>query len=651
MIPKNSSLVNVPIEKLPLVGPSYAKRLKKLGIETVWDLFHYVPTRFLDFSKNSPIRELKMDEIATIRGTVSSFINTYTKTGKTMQIVAISDGTGRVEAIWFNQIYLSSVFREGTEVSLAGKLTWIGRKRAIVAPEYEIIKEDEEQIHTGHLVSTYAETAGVTSKWLRRRIHDAWKRYGNDVEEFLPTEILTKYKLVGFKEAIEGVHFPKSMEEFEKAKRRLAFNELLTLHSANIKRKRKWLNNKIKNKFGSLSTTEFIKTLPFSLTEAQNKVNEEILLDLAKDTPMNRLLEGDVGSGKTIVAATAMYISLVNKKRSVILAPTQILANQHFETLGKLFKPFTKVGLITSTAKINIDAPILVGTHALLNKKFDIPDLGLVVIDEQHKFGVEQRNAIVGKGIAPHILTMTATPIPRTVALTFFGDTDLSTIDEMPKGRQKITTWVIPEIKREKGFEWIESQIQKEKIQAYVVCPLIDESENETMLEVKAANNEYLKLKKQFPKLRIGLMHGKLKSKEKDEIVEKFKEGTIDILVSTPVVEVGVDIPNATIMVIEAADRFGLASLHQLRGRVGRGSKKSYCLLMTESTTEKTQERLNAMTQNLTGFQLAELDLRMRGPGEIFGKKQSGIPELKIADWSDIELIKDTREVAELLTR
>ncbi len=643
-----TDLQKILITELPLVGPSYAKRLAKLEIETVWDLFHHIPFRFLDFSKNSPINKLQIDEIATIRGTVKSFTNTYTKTGKTMQIVTIEDITGKIDAMWFNQIYLSSTFKEGFEVSLAGKLTWIGRKKAIIAPEYEIINQSGDQIHTGHLVPIYAETAGITSKWLRRRIYDGWKRYKNEFEEFLSEDILKKYGLVGFSQAIHGVHFPKNMEEFEKAKQRLAFNELLTLHIKNIKRKKKWQKNKFLQKLfiDRDKVDKFTKNLSFELTESQKKVAVEILADLGKDIPMNRLLEGDVGSGKTIVAAIAMYAVHLSGKQSVLMAPTQILAQQHYQTLTKLFKNLS-VGIFTATNKSIGEFDVIIGTHALLQGKIDLKNVGLFVIDEQHKFGVEQRNILLAKSSMPHVLTMTATPIPRTVALTFFGDLELSTLNELPKGRQKITTWVVSELKRKSGFEWIRDQIKKDNVQTYVVCPLIDESVTETMTEVKAANKEFENLQKQFPDLKIGLMHGRLKAKEKDDVIDKFKNKQIDMLVSTPVVEVGVDIPNATIMVIEAAERFGLASLHQLRGRVGRGSKKSYCLLMTESNTEKTQKRLKAMTKNLTGFELAELDLQMRGPGEIFGSKQSGYPELKIADWNDIEMIKNTRQVAE----
>jgi ATP-dependent DNA helicase RecG len=651
-----TDLRELKIEELPLVGPSYAKKLQKLNITNVWDLFHHIPFRFLDFSKNKNIAELEIGETATIKGIVTSYVNQYTKKGKPMQIVTIADGSGKVNAMWFNQIYLSSIFKVGTNVALAGELNFMGRNKAIIAPEYEIINETKNQIHTGGLIPIYSETAGITSKWLRRRIFDAYKKYKDEFLEFLPEEVLKKYNLVNFSQAIVGVHFPKTIEEFERAKNRLAFNELLSLHTANIQRKNKWNKNKASKL--SLSSDDrtklnnFEKSLPFELTLSQSKVTDEILKDLEKNIPMNRLLEGDVGSGKTVVAAIAIYATYLSNKKSIMMAPTQVLAQQHFKTLSSLFKNYEiKIGLFTSTNKSEGDFDVYIGTHTLLGKSVEMDNVSLIVIDEQHKFGVEQRNLLTKKTGTPHVLTMTATPIPRTVALTFFGDVELSTLTESPKNRQKVTTWVILEEKREKGFNWIHDKIINEKIQAFVVCPLITESETQTLADVKAANSEYEKIKNKFKDLNIGLLHGKLKAKDKDEVIEKFRKGEIDILVTTPVVEVGIDIPNATIMVIEAADRFGLASLHQLRGRVGRGELKSYCLLMTESTSEKTEIRLTAMTKNLSGFELSELDLKMRGPGEIYGARQSGIPELKIADWSNVEMIQRARKVAEDLIR
>ncbi len=640
---------DVTVSKLPFVGPASIVKFEKLGIFTVWDLFHHIPRKFLDFSKASPVAELQMGGTATVSGKIVRFVNQYTRKGKPMQILTIEDETGRVDAMWFNQPYLSRTFHEGDIVSLGGKLDWIGRKRALISPEYEIVKVGGKQIHTSGLIPIYHETAGVSSKALRRRLSDAWEAYGEKIEEYLPQEIIEKYELLPLKDAIHSVHFPKTPEIFERGRYRLAFDELLNLHTINLARKKKWQGNKgVKLNSQKMKVGDFMKTLPFELTDSQSIAVTEILSDLQKDIPMNRLLEGDVGSGKTVVAAVAAYLVFLNGKKTLVMAPTQILAQQHLKTLTKLFGKKVRIGLVTGTTKLrNIeDYDILVGTHALLNKDLAFKDVAFVVVDEQHKFGVEQRVKLIKKGGTPHVLAMTATPIPRTVVLTFFGDMDLSVLKELPKDRQRITTWIVPETKRVGAYGWIKKEIEENKSQVFVVCPLIEDSESETMKDIKNVNTEYSKLTKIFGKNHVSLLHGKLKSKEKEDVIDEFKKGGKQILVTTPVVEVGIDVPNATIMMIEASDRFGLAGLHQLRGRVGRGVKKSYCLLMTENTSERVQERLTALTKKSSGFELAEIDLKMRGPGEIFGTKQSGIPELKIADWSDIALIKTTMEVS-----
>ena len=400
--------------------------------------------------------------------------------------------------------------------------------------------------------------------------------------------------------------------------------------------------------------SNFIDSLPFTLTNSQKRSVSEILKDLEGNIPMNRLLEGDVGSGKTVVASAAAFVAFANGHQTVVMVPTQILAQQHFSTLKEVFDPFkVRVTLVTSAGVKGGPGKtdVFVGTHALIHKRVEFDNVALVIIDEQHRFGVEQRAHLMThsgkKSAAPHVLTMTATPIPRTVALTVYGDLDLSTLDELPKGRQKITTWLVPPQKREGAYGWISAQIRKQRVQAFIICPLIEESEKETMKQVKAATAEYEKLKKVFSDLNLGLLHGRLKAKEKDEVMHDFKRGKTDVLVSTPVVEVGIDVANATIMVIETAERFGLAQLHQLRGRVGRGEKKSYCLLFTEIKSQKVLTRLNALKRSLSGFELAELDLRLRGPGEVFGTRQHGFLDLKIANWQDTELIKKAKAVAD----
>ena len=643
--------LNTPVAKLPYVGQVYSRRLKKLNIESVYDLLSHAPSRYLDFRNTPDINRLKVGEAATIKGQVSSIKNIYAKSGKKMQIATISDNTGELKVIWFNQPYLVRSIRKGDVLSLAGSLGFLGKVRAFVSPEYEIIKPGKKQIHTGSLVSVYPETAGVSSKWLRSRIVNLIPYIKEFAKEFLPDDIKTQNDLLNLYQAYESIHFPRDEGYATRARKRLAFDELLFLHLRSLHRKNDWRKNKTPYKLivNSSTVQQLISSLAFELTNSQNIAIEEILTDLKKENPMNRLLEGDVGSGKTVVAATAAFVSFLNGTQTVIMAPTQILAQQHFNTLNNLLSLFkVRISLITSEV-IKSDlgrSDIIIGTHALLHKKVNFEKVSLVVIDEQHRFGVEQRTHLIQKTKAPHVLTMTATPIPRTIALTLYGDLDLSTLVEMPKNRIPVKTWIVPPQKRNSGYHWIDTQIKKEEIQVFIVCPLIEVSEVDTMKQVKAAVAEFENLKKIFPKRRIGLLHGRQKNSEKNEILTKFREGKIDILVSTPVVEVGIDIPNATIMVIEGADRFGLAALHQLRGRVGRGDKQSYCLLFSLNSSKKVFERLKAMEKSFSGFELAELDLKLRGPGEIFGVKQHGFPELKIASWQDFELIKKTKDIA-----
>ena len=529
------------------------------------------------------------------------------------------------------------------------------RKKALISPEYEIQKNKKTKIHTGRLVPIYPETSGITSKWLRSRINYVFPLVENKIKELLPQTLLKNLGYPNIKRALRTVHFPINIEESALARERLAFDELLLLQLKTAHRKSDWDKNEVIHKL-NVSKNEinsFIDTLPFKLTSSQTRSIDEILKDLEKSSPMNRLLEGDVGSGKTVVAAVAAFVAFVNGHQTTIMAPTQILASQHFETLKKVFEPFkVRVSLVTS-AGIKAGpgkADVFVGTHALIYKKVALNNVALVVIDEQHKFGVEQRARLVHssgvKSKAPHVLTMTATPIPRTVALAAYGDLDLSTLDELPPGRQTITSWVVPPKKREKAYNWVQTQIKKEGVQAFIICPLIEESDKETMKQVRAATKEYEELKKVFSSLKLGLLHGKLKAKEKDDIMQDFKKRRVDILIATPVVEVGIDVPNATVMIIEGAERFGLAQLHQLRGRVGRGKKKSYCLLFTDLKSTKVKKRLSALQKNLSGFELAEIDLQMRGPGEVLGTKQHGFAELKVANWQDTALVKAARNVA-----
>jgi len=474
------------------------------------------------------------------------------------------------------------------------------------------------------------------------------------VEEYLNKAILTDYNLIDLSLAFKKIHQPSSLGDIELARHRLAFDELLQLQVENSLKRITWekYSQALPINIDKEKIKNFIKNLPFKLTKSQTKTIKEILMDLEKSIPMNRLLEGDVGSGKTVVATVAIYAAHCSNHRSVVMSPTQILATQHYQTLKALLSPSNiKVRLITSGAQKQEkhEADVLIGTHALLEKSINFDKVALIVIDEQHKFGVKQRGLLAKKAAkrksAPNILTMTATPIPRTIALTLYGDLELSTLNELPKGRKKIATWIIPEKKRDAAYKWIKSEAKKGS-QVFVVCPLIEESESPLLAEVKSVKKEYGLIKEVFPQLSIGLLHGKLKPKDKNKAIEDFQKGKFDILVTTPVVEVGIDIPNATIMLIETADRYGLAQLHQLRGRVGRGTKKSYCLLFTLNKGQKVKERLSALSKISSGKALAELDLALRGVGEIFGVKQHGVGELKIARWQDIALMKSSKKLA-----
>lgn len=644
------------VGNLPFVGPVYQKRLSKLEINTIGDLLLHIPHKYLDFRESLNINRINIGDTVTVRGEVTFIKNLYTRSGKKLQIASVKDKSGEITVIWFNQPFLIRSIYPGDILSLSGKINWFNRKKTLISPEYEKLTGEKKPIHTGRLVPVYPETSGLSSKWLRSKINFAFSKSRSDIKEFLPPTTIKKLDLVDLDKAIKNVHFPDSLDEAEKGRRRLAFNELLFYQGINVFRKISWKNNIPSNKliFTRNDIVKFTNLLPFTLTGSQNKAMQEITDDLKNEYPMNRLLEGDVGSGKTVVAATAAFVSFINGCQSVFMTPTQILAQQHFDTLNSLFKAFkVRVNLLTSDIKKGDlgRSDIFVGTHSLIHSKIDFDKVGLVVIDEQHRFGVEQREHLIkktrNKTIVPHVLTMTATPIPRTVALTFYGDLSLSTLDELPAGRQDITTWIVPPKKRDGAYKWIFKNIKETKAQAYVICPLIEESSVETMQSVKAVTKQYREIKLLLPNLKVGLLHGKQKSKEKTGVLDQFKKGDIDILVATPVVEVGIDVANATIMVIEGAERFGLAQLHQLRGRVGRGEKKSYCLLFGESISPKALSRLNALQKSSSGFELAELDLKLRGPGEIFGLKQHGHPELKIASWQDVDLIKDAKNIAE----
>ncbi|MGI5827452.1 MAG: ATP-dependent DNA helicase RecG [Patescibacteria group bacterium] len=648
--------LETPIQELYMIGDKYAEKLNKyLNIHTVKDLLYHFPFRYDDLTTIKAVSEVRVGETVTLEGQILTLKNTYTRSGKQLQQGIFTDGKSPLTVTWFNQPYLVKTLSPGTRVSLAGTISRFGGKIGLTAPKFEILKSHPKinttPIHTGRLVPVYPETYEISSKWLRSRIQPILKQIESLVEDWLPEEIRSQERFLPLSEALRNIHFPKTINDAETARKRLAFDELFLLQLQIQQKKKEWQQTKLRHKltvqFEDL--TPFLEKLPFELTQDQIKAIKDTIDDLNQETPMNRLLEGDVGSGKTVVAAAAIYLSHLKKVKAVFMAPTEVLANQHFKTLSELLEPHNiSIGFYTGSKKSKgklEDYDVYLGTHALLFQDLDHTQIGLVIIDEQHRFGVEQRARLLGGTIAPHVLSMTATPIPRTAALTLYGDLALSLITTMPKGRKPVKTWLVPHSKRLSAYSWIADQVQKHKSQAYFIYPLIDPSEKTMMTEIKAAKAEYEKLKKHFSTLKVGLLHGKLKSKEKQEVMENFAKHKLDILVATSVIEVGIDVANASIIVIEGADRFGLSQLHQLRGRVGRGDQQSYCLLFS-STDGSSNRRLKAMETIQSGIELAELDLKLRGPGELYGTMQSGFLDLKLASFNDKELIDKTYRCA-----
>lgn len=665
--------LTTPISALPKVGYHFSSTLKRLNIFYVEDLIHHYPFRYEDFSNTSTVIESQIGQKVTLKGELWSIQNVYTRTRKNITKAVFNDGTTSIDLTWFNSPWLTKSLKVGDKLQISGKVSKYKSRITIIAPAWEKlpnmeVAEKNLSIHTGRLVPVYPETFGLTSKWLRTKIADIFLKVEPLIDDPIPETITSG--MLKLNEALRKIHFPQNYEEVNLARSRLAFDELFLIQLATLKTRSEWRQKPLLEplKIDLKELDKLLKKLPFELTDAQKKVVNEILEDLSKDRPMNRLVQGEVGSGKTVVAAVVIYMVFKNNLKSIFMAPTEILAFQHYSTLSRLLTPLgVNIGIYTGSRKFtkNIESGILnterknqnskskiqnslphviVGTHALLSDKLITEDVGLVIVDEQQRFGVEQRSLIRSRAKVPHFLTMTATPIPRTIALTMYGDLDLSIIDQLPKGRQVIKTHVVPSKKRADAYNFISKRI-KEGDQVYIITPLIEPSE--TLQTVKAAKAEFETLKDRiFPKHKLGLLHGRLSSKEKDQVLNDFKEGRIDILVSTSVVEVGVDVPNATVMVIESSERFGLAQLHQLRGRVGRGLKQSYCLLFTQNEDSSTISRLKNLEKTTDGLKLAEMDMKIRGAGEIFGKAQSGRFEFKIADFSDISLIEKTRTAA-----
>ncbi|MBP6989354.1 ATP-dependent DNA helicase RecG [Candidatus Shapirobacteria bacterium] len=632
--------------KLPGLGPKTEIKLKKLGIESETELLYHFPHRYLDFSKITPISQLNFNESTTISGQIIHLENIYTRSGKTLQKIILSDSTGTIELIWFNQPFLVKNFKIGETWAFAGFPSLYKGKTTIFAPEYG-------QYHTGKIIPIYPETKGLTSRWFRKNISLNLSKLISTTSELLPKSILTKYKLSSLDNSLAQIHFPKDQSELESARLRLSLDEILSLLARSYLERQSWASFTPKFTLKNYPTTELINSLPFKLTPSQLQAWKEIRRDLISKTKvMNRLLSGDVGSGKTIIALLSSYLVSQNHHQSLILAPTEILAKQHYTTFKK-FLPKVPLFLLTAKNKINSKLPndaIIIATHAaLFQKEKFIDSIALLVIDEQHKFGVKQRS-FLGSQNPPHTLSMTATPIPRTISLTLLGNLDISTLSCPPKNRPLTKTFLVPNNKIPDCYSWLQQDIILRQTQAFIVCPFIEESESIT--SIKSAKKEFERLVKLFPKLKLALIHGKTEPETRNKILDDFKHNKINILVTTPIIEVGIDYPNATTIIIESADRFGLSQLHQLRGRVGRGELQSYCYLFTESQNDPSLNRLKYLEKTIDGFKIADYDLKTRGPGESFSTLQHGFPSLKIANLSDLKLINLAKKIfQDLITK
>lgn len=655
-----SAALNASVTVLPRVGDHKAKTLNRIGIQTLADMLYYFPRRYDDYSQLIPINRLQYNQKTTIIGTVQSISSRKIRGGKSTIVEAvISDGSAAIRVTWFNQPWITQKLRKGLQIVLSGKVEQYLGRLTINSPEWE--KIDRKTLHTNRIVPIYPLTTNITQRWLRSQMDQVVNYWARRVEDPLPEAVLDGADLISLSEALRQAHFPDSQEALLAARHRLAFDEIFLLQLGVIRKKQAW-----EKRSGRVFETPEgwleiqLERLPFQLTGAQRRSLKDVRTDLASGHPMNRLLQGDVGSGKTVVAAMAAAIISQGGAQTALMAPTSILAQQHYNNLVKLLASEGSdlppeqirllVGATPEAEKAEIRAglesgwiKIVIGTHALIEDPVVFTDLELVIIDEQHRFGVGQRARLRAKGENPHLLVMTATPIPRSLSLSVYGDLDLTVIDEMPPGRQAIDTHVLTPRERERAYRLIHTQI-KAGHQAFIIYPLVEESEKSAE---KAAVEEQARLQKEiFPDFKLGLLHGRLRPAEKEEVMAQFRDGKFQILVSTSVVEVGVDVPNATVMLIEGAHRFGLAQLHQFRGRVGRGEAKSYCLLIPQSDEAVDNERLQAMEATNDGFVLAERDLEQRGPGDFLGKRQSGFSELKMAKLTDVKLIEKARREA-----
>lgn len=659
-----SSGLHAPVTKIRGIGEKQAKNLEKLNVFTIKDLLYLFPRRYDDYSQLKSIQQLRYGEEVTILAKVVDMKSQRTGRGKLISEVIVSDATGMLRLIWFNNAYLERNLKVGMFITISGKVEASSGRLAMFHPDYESV--DQQQLNTNRIVPVYPLSRQITQRWLRKTQFNVVKFWADRVPEFLPDAVRESAQLVPLQEALIQIHFPDTEELLHSAQRRFAFDEIFLLQLGVIRQKRQWQG--LTGTAFSVSEawlTERLRGLPYALTNAQLKAVAEIRKDVSSPHPMNRLLQGDVGSGKTIVAVIGMSIVIEGGAQAALMAPTGILAEQHYRTILRLlteagaqqaaFLAPEEIRLLTGDTGTadrreilkglqSGAVKLLVGTHALIEDPVAFQNLQMVVVDEQHRFGVQQRAALRAKGENPHLLVMTATPIPRSLQLTVFGDLDVSVMDEMPAGRLPIQTRIIYPYERHRVYELIEEQVQAGH-QAFIIYPLVEQGENE---EVKAAVEEQRRLQAEaFPYLKVGLVHGRMKPVDKDAVMLAFRNKEYDILVSTSVVEVGVDIPNATIMVIEGANRFGLAQLHQFRGRVGRGDAQSFCILIPDSDSAAENERLTVMTQTNDGFVLAEKDLQQRGPGDFLGTRQAGFVDLKMANLADVRLIQKARAIAE----
>jgi len=694
ILPPPPGLLDRPLSGAGITGLSAAvsqKLSKGLGLHTVRDLLEHVPRRYIDLSRTRKIGDLKIGEEATTQGTVAKVDGRYVRSRRHLLIVTVKDDSGYLELVWWNQQFRTRQFTVGQKVAVAGRIERARGRLSITNPFVESLKAGKEGIHVGRVIPIHSSTAGVTTTQIRRFVHTALQRYGAAIEDPLPTSVLHAHDLMPRAAAIQELHFPTSDERRKAARRRLVFEELFVLSAGLAVRKKRLSSVSDGIAHGDASTVErFLSSLPFTPTGAQRRVIDEIAGDLARAQPMNRLLQGEVGSGKTVVAVAAALIAHASGSQTAFMAPTEVLAEQHYLTVRRLLEPLQELapaepgklfgdgfeivlltGSVTGKERTRVleraasgAAMMLIGTHALIQEGVAFDRLGLAIVDEQHRFGVHQRVSLRAKGregAQPDTLIMTATPIPRTLTLTLYGDLDVSTIDEMPPGRTPVVTEVVvDEHGRDAAYEHIRDEVARGR-QAFIICPLVEESAS---LEVKAAESEYERIRSDvFPALRTGLIHGRMKSQSKDEVMTAMRARDLDILVATTVIEVGVDIPDATVMIIEDADRFGLSQLHQLRGRVGRGSDPSRCYLFTtldpldEESRREAKARLDAMASTNDGFRLAELDLELRGGGQLFGRgsveeskgapAQAGRGDLRFANLArDFALLVEARDAA-----